>query len=79
MASNSISKYTLLQSLATKLNQTDITISPDEDFICDRSLSNEKFLNQIGYEPPSWDVMLSELAETIQNNKMAHSEGVIHA
>jgi dTDP-4-dehydrorhamnose reductase len=79
VASSPISKYTLLQCLATKLNRTDITISPDEDFICDRSLSNEKFFNQTGYEPPSWDVMLSELAETIQNNKMAHSQGVIHA
>lgn len=66
VASQSISKYALLTRLAERLGRTDVTIVPDRRFQCDRSLDGSRFCAQTGYQPPSWDAMLDELAGEIR-------------
>ena len=66
VASAPITKYDLLADLATKLGRTDIEIVPDDDFVCDRSLQADVFFRATGYQPPTWDEMLAELADQIR-------------
>jgi dTDP-4-dehydrorhamnose reductase len=66
LASEPISKYVLLRKLAKQLNLTSITIEPDDTLVCDRSLCGEKFKRETGYEVPSWDDMIYELANIIK-------------
>lgn len=65
LASAPISKYDLLVALARKLGRTDIEIVPDDEFVCDRSLDATPLYEAIGYQPPSWDAMLTELAHEV--------------
>jgi dTDP-4-dehydrorhamnose reductase len=71
VASSPISKYDLLVKLSRALGRTDIEIVPDETFECDRSLRADAFHAATGYEPPSWDDMLAELAEEVRRRKHA--------
>ena len=66
VASAPISKYDLLKKLGDCLNRNDIKIEPSDELDCDRSLNASQFLNATGYRPPSWDKMLKELAQQIQ-------------
>jgi dTDP-4-dehydrorhamnose reductase len=66
VAAASISKYDLLVSLATKLRRNDIEIVPDDAVMCDRSLSSNAFVGATGYQAPTWDAMLTELAEDVR-------------
>jgi dTDP-4-dehydrorhamnose reductase len=66
IASAPISKYDLLCILKEKLGRTDINIKADETFVCDRSLSGEKFSSLTGYVAPTWGEMLIELAIQIK-------------
>ncbi len=66
VASEPISKYDLLHQLAVRLGRQDIELLPDDDFACDRSLDASGFKARVGYQPPSWDAMLAELAVQIQ-------------
>ena len=43
-----------------------VTIVPDEAVACDRSLDSTRFRRDFGYEPPSWDAMLDELAAIVK-------------
>jgi dTDP-4-dehydrorhamnose reductase len=61
VSSNPISKYDLLLS-ARKAFKKVIDILPDEDFFCDRSLVSTRFRQETGYQPPSWDSMMLEMA-----------------
>jgi dTDP-4-dehydrorhamnose reductase len=61
VASDPISKYDLLM-LARKAYSKDITILPERDFICDRSLNSTHFREVTGYQPPAWTKMLAEMA-----------------
>jgi dTDP-4-dehydrorhamnose reductase len=61
VSSNSIDKYSLLSSLNNRLDRP-VTIQPDDTFVCDRSLDSSRFQAEFGYQPPSWDQMLDELA-----------------
>jgi len=61
VASNPISKFDLLKHCQAKLGW-DGVIEPDDTFACDRSLNAERFNAATGYEPPSWDAMINELA-----------------
>jgi len=63
IASEPISKYDLLILLRDKLGWNDIEIEPDDDFFCNRSLLETRFNITTGWKAPSWDKMLSELAE----------------
>jgi dTDP-4-dehydrorhamnose reductase len=56
-----ISKYDLLQ-LARPHFKWEGEILPDDDFRCDRSLDSARFRTHTGYQPPTWDAMLGELA-----------------
>ena len=63
VASEPISKYDLLVALRDKLGWDDIRIEPDDNFYCDRSLVGTRFSVATGWKAPSWDEMLSGLAE----------------
>jgi dTDP-4-dehydrorhamnose reductase len=63
VASEPISKYDLLIVLRDKLGWDDIGIEADDNFYCDRSLVGTRFGVATGWKAPSWDEMLSSLAE----------------
>ena len=69
VSSKPISKYELLSTLLTKLDRNDIEIEEDVSFVCDRSLNSQEFFNATNYEIPSWDEMLTELADQIKKRK----------
>ncbi len=56
-----ISKYDLLM-LAKETYGRDVTILPDQEFVCDRSLDSTRFRQATGYTPPSWAEMIREMA-----------------
>jgi dTDP-4-dehydrorhamnose reductase len=60
ISSDPISKYDLLMT-ANKAFGRDLTILPDEDFVCDRSLDSTRFRGMTGYRPPTWAEMIDEL------------------
>jgi len=64
VSSAPISKFDLLTDLESRL-KTGTTITPDESFVCDRSLDSTRFRAAFGYSPPTWDAMLDELAADI--------------
>lgn len=66
VASTPISKFDLLTRLAARLGRTDVDIRPDDEFQCDRSLDGRRFAARTGYEVPSWEQMLEELAAEIR-------------
>jgi dTDP-4-dehydrorhamnose reductase len=61
VSSEPISKYELLCLVRTHF-RLDTEIVPDGSFVCDRSLTSERFRSTFGYAPPSWDKMIEELA-----------------
>jgi dTDP-4-dehydrorhamnose reductase len=69
VASQPISKYDLLASLARHLDRRDVEILPDDDFACDRSLDGSRFAAATGYRPPTWDAMLEELAVEVRQRR----------
>jgi len=62
VASESISKFALLQLCHEKLGWEGV-IEPNDEFVCDRSLNADRFNQATGYTPPSWEAMISELAQ----------------
>lgn len=64
VASSPINKYDLLQLFKEKIAKN-ISIIPDDDFICDRSLNAEYFAKATHYYAPNWDSMLDELAKQV--------------
>lgn len=57
-----ISKYELLR----KINEAfglNITVVPEDEPRCDRSLDSTRFRREFGYHSPAWDAMVSELAK----------------
>ena len=62
VSSASISKYDLLRLIRDKLG-LQIEIVADETFKCDRSLDSTQFKRTYNYTPPTWDAMITELAE----------------
>lgn len=74
VASTPINKFDLLTKLSEKLNRTDITITPDDSFYCDRSLIGTAFEEAAGYRVSDWDEMLQELAdEILGREELSHS------
>ncbi len=69
VSSESISKYDLLNKLSILMKRKDIEIVPDDSFCCDRSLDGSAFYDRTGYLVPSWDKMLSDLCEIIQERQ----------
>jgi dTDP-4-dehydrorhamnose reductase len=62
VASKPISKYELLLELRELLDWKDISIEPDENYICDRSLSAGLFTSHTGWNAPAWEFMLKGIA-----------------
>ena len=62
VASESISKFALLQLCREKLGWEGV-IEPNDEFVCDRSLNADRFNQATGHTPPSWEAMISELAQ----------------
>ncbi|MBS1793975.1 MAG: SDR family oxidoreductase [Acidobacteria bacterium] len=61
ISAEKISKYDLL-GLVNAAFQTDVEITPSEEFAIDRSLNSDKFRALTGYVPPSWESMIETLA-----------------
>jgi len=61
VASEPISKFDLLCMLRDAMG-LDIQIEPDDDFVCDRSLEMDRFVQATGYTAPSWPEMIGEFA-----------------
>ena len=62
VASEPISKFGLLELCREKLGWEGV-IEPNDEFVCDRSLNADRFNQATGYSPPSWEAMISELAQ----------------
>lgn len=62
VASEPINKYDLLQEIKTCYG-LDISIQPDDAFVCDRSMSGAAFAAAAGYTPPSWPEMLRDMRD----------------
>lgn len=61
VSSDPISKFDLL-TLINERYRASITIEPDDEFHCDRSLDSTAFRKRTGYQPPSWPSMIDEMA-----------------
>jgi dTDP-4-dehydrorhamnose reductase len=61
VAGSAISKHELL-CLLRDAYSLDVQIAPDDSECCDRSLSGERLRAAIGYAPPTWPVLIQELA-----------------
>ena len=62
VSSEPISKYDLLLLAKKSFKRDDLEIRPDADFFCDRSLNSQRFRDFTGYQPPSWQEMVEEMA-----------------
>jgi dTDP-4-dehydrorhamnose reductase len=62
LSSGRISKYDLLLQLRDGLH-LDIDIEPDEGVVSDRSLDGSRWAQATGYQCPSWDVLIRQLAD----------------
>ena len=65
VAGEKISKYDLLFKLKQKLQRENMEIFPDEEYICDRSLLNNRIIEATNYKFTDWDSMLDELSHEI--------------
>ena len=63
VASRPISKNNLLIQLQDALGWNDISIEPDDEFLCDRSLNCQRLSTITGWHAPSWAVMIDGLAK----------------
>jgi dTDP-4-dehydrorhamnose reductase len=57
-----ITKYDLLR-LLREVYRLDVEIIPDDSFVCDRSMSGDKFDRATGHRSPPWPVLAAQLAE----------------
>jgi dTDP-4-dehydrorhamnose reductase len=62
VSSKPINKFELLLLFREKLHKS-IDITPDDNFICDRSLDSSRFRKEFSYTPPTWEAMIDELAQ----------------
>jgi dTDP-4-dehydrorhamnose reductase len=60
LSADPISKFDLLTKVA-KVYKKDIIIEPDGDLVIDRSLDSSEFRQQTGFEPDSWDEMITKM------------------
>lgn len=60
VSSNPISKYDLLKLVAETYNK-EIEIKPFSGFVLDRSLNSEKFRDELGFMPKSWQQLIVEM------------------
>lgn len=60
-SSDPIDKHTLLSILSDRMS-LGIDIEPFDGFRIDRSMGSKRLRERLGWTPPSWDAMISELA-----------------
>ena len=65
VASTPISKFALLQQFSALAGRP-VELVPDDQVFIDRSLDGTRFAGLTGYAVPSWERMLSELAEELR-------------
>ena len=65
VSGDKISKFDLLSVLQSYLPKPHVRIKKETDFVCDRSLVSDRFLDLTGYKAPSWQEMLLELSQEI--------------
>lgn len=63
VASAPISKFDLLVRLRDALGWSDISVEPEAEFVCDRSLDGSRFSNTIGWRAPGWEAMIIGMAK----------------
>ena len=61
VAGDPISKFDLL-TIVNGAFGLGSTVRPDDSFFCDRTLDASRFTSATGYRPPTWPVMVAELA-----------------
>jgi dTDP-4-dehydrorhamnose reductase len=61
ISSEPIDKFTLL-TLINDAYDAGISVEPDEEFRIDRSLDSTRFRKATGFEPPSWEAMIGQMA-----------------
>lgn len=61
VSSDPISKYELL-GLVNQALHLGVTLAPDETLVCDRSLDSGRLRKALGYQPPRWQDMVTQLA-----------------
>lgn len=61
VSSDPISKYDLL-GLVRDAFGVEVEIKPDDSVVIDRSLNSDRFRRLTGFQPPSWPVMIREMA-----------------
>ena len=62
LSAEAISKLDLLR-LAARIYEHPITIEPEDEPAIDRSLDSQRLRDILGYRPPSWPEMLTQLRE----------------
>lgn len=68
VSSQPISKFDLLTLIRDKFGLP-IELAPDDKFHCNRSLNSDHFRKVFGYEPPTWEQMIDELAKDHRSRK----------
>lgn len=68
ISADPIDKCTLLAELAGYL-RWDVSLSPADEPVIDRSLDSTRFRERTGWTPPSWDEMLEELAGELHTRR----------
>jgi dTDP-4-dehydrorhamnose reductase len=62
VASDPISKYDLIGKI-NKEAKVNVTISPNDMVVCDRSLDGHQFAQVTGYSAPNWDDMIKSMVK----------------
>jgi len=70
VSSAPISKLDLLAALGRQLGRR--APVPDDSVVINRSLNSERFRRATGYEPPTYEMMLAELASAIRQREDKH-------
>jgi dTDP-4-dehydrorhamnose reductase len=60
VSSDPISKFDLL-GIVNQIYGLNIDLARDETFVCDRSLNSARFRKRTGWQPPSWDDMITRM------------------
>jgi dTDP-4-dehydrorhamnose reductase len=68
VSSAAISKYELLCMIKDELGLS-VTILPDSEYRCNRSLDSTRFRAEFNYLPPTWKNMIAELATDIRRRQ----------
>jgi dTDP-4-dehydrorhamnose reductase len=60
VSSDSISKFDLLR-IVNRIYGLEIELGRDETLVCDRSLNSARFRKRTGWQPPSWEDMITRM------------------